>query len=75
MFCPNCGTPVADADKFCPNCGSALAAVNEPQAAPVQEPAAQPAPAPKPIWKPDPEAYRQYSHYGEQCGDSLKNWK
>ena len=59
MFCPNCGTPVADADKFCPNCGSALAAVTEPQAAPVQEPAAQPAPAPKPIWKPDPEAYRQ----------------
>ena len=59
MFCPNCGTPVADADKFCPNCGSALAAVTEPQAAPVQEPAAQPAPAPEPIWKPDPEAYRQ----------------
>ena len=19
--------------------------------------------------------FKQYSHYGEQCGDSLKNWK
>lgn len=55
MFCPNCGSQVADQAKFCPNCGSVLAAAPAPQAAPVQEPA----PAPQPVWKPDPEAYRQ----------------
>ena len=59
MFCPNCGSQVADQAKFCPNCGNALAAAPTPQAAPVQEPASQPAPAPQPVWKPDPAAYQQ----------------
>lgn len=59
MFCPNCGTPVADAAKFCPNCGSALPVAPPPQAASVRETAPQSAPVPEPVWKPDPEAYRQ----------------
>ena len=53
MFCPNCGSQVADQAKFCPNCGNTLAAAPAPQEAPVQEPAFQPAPSPQPVWKPD----------------------
>ena len=67
MFCPNCGSQVADQAKFCPNCGSVLAAAPAPQAAPVQEPA----PAPQPVWKPDPEAYRQQP----QQQDSQQAWQ
>ena len=62
MFCPNCGSQVADQAKFCPNCGSVLAAAPATQAAPVQEPA----PAPQPVWKPDPEAYRQQYQQPQQ---------
>ena len=62
MFCPNCGSQVADQAKFCPNCGSVLAAAPAAQAAPVQEPA----PAPQPVWKPDPEAYRQQYQQPQQ---------
>ena len=62
MFCPNCGSQVADQAKFCPNCGSVLAASPAPQAAPVQEPV----PAPQPVWKPDPEAYRQQPQQPQQ---------
>lgn len=58
MFCPNCGSQVSDNAKFCPNCGSSLAVAPAPQAVPAQEPAPQPV-TPQPVWKPDPEAYRQ----------------
>jgi hypothetical protein len=53
MFCPQCGSPVGDADLFCPNCGNPIAAAQAPEPAPVQEPVVQP------LWKPDPEAYQQ----------------
>ena len=32
MFCPNCGTQVADGAKFCPSCGTKLAAQEAPAA-------------------------------------------
>ena len=27
MYCPNCGTKVADNARFCPNCGTSLAGI------------------------------------------------
>jgi len=39
MFCTQCGTKVADADKFCASCGAPLSSgTDEPSQPPVQEP-------------------------------------
>ncbi len=53
MFCPSCGTPVADGDQFCPSCGTSMAAGDAGQApaAPV-EPVVQAAP----VFAPPPQA-------------------
>lgn len=39
MFCPNCGTQIADGSAFCPNCGAQFGAPQQPQ---YQQPTQQP---------------------------------
>ena len=36
MFCPNCGSQIADNAQFCPHCGNSFAAAQAPNPAPAQ---------------------------------------
>ncbi len=54
MFCPNCGTQVADGVAFCGNCGTPMGAPAQPSPAAPVPPAAQPASAPRQVMSPTP---------------------
>lgn len=59
MFCPNCGSQIADGSAFCPNCGAQFGVPQQPQyQQPVQQPYQQPQ-YQQPVQQTPPFQYQQ----------------
>lgn len=75
IFCPNCGSEMADDAKFCTNCGTANIAPSEPAPAVEAEPAAESASAVEPSYEePTVAAYFEEAPASEPVVESAPQY-